>query len=105
MVSQSDRSYAFESPVQDTDQNLHRSTCDREDVLQLEKARRQRQVGKQPRDKRQGRQAETKDGQVLEVPAVSVIDGIWIGFEPPERVCEAGKSEKLYAVRSPVLAS
>ena len=99
------RLYAFESPVQDTDQDLHRSACDRKDILEPEQARRQRQVGKQTQDECQGSQTETKDGQVLEVPAISVIDGVWIGFEPPERVCEAGKSEKLCAVSSPVLAS
>jgi len=61
----------------------------------VKQAGRGSEVCEEPEDKGQAGEGETDDGQVLEVPAVGVVDGVGVVVEPFERVDEGGETEEL----------
>lgn len=77
-----------QAPVEHADQTFHGRAGDAEDVLDLEEAVREGQVCQQAHGEGGGCQGEADDGEVLEVPAIGVVDGVGVGDEVVEGVGE-----------------
>lgn len=67
--------YAPDTEVEETDQELQRGGADGESVLQAEKRARGGYVGERAAGEGESAEGEADDGEVLEVPAVAFISG------------------------------
>lgn len=86
------------SPVENTNQHLHWSTAERQDVLDQKQPSGQSQVRQQSNQERQSRQGQPNDGEILEMPAIRLISdsqlvsavfrvvchskGVWLALTP-----------------------
>lgn len=82
-----------QTPVQHADQTLHRCAGDAEDILDLEQTVREGQVGQQAHHEGDGGQGEADDGEVLQVPAIGIVDGVGVDDEVVEGVCEGRQAD------------
>lgn len=64
--------------VEERDEDLEGGGEDGEGVLEAEEGARGGDVGEGAAGEGQGREGEAEDGEVLEVPAVAVVDGVGV---------------------------
>ena len=81
-----------EGPVEDADEDLERGGADGEGVLGAEEGGGAGEVGEGAGGEGEEGEGEADDGEVLEVPAVGVVDGVGVGGEVLEGVEEGGEA-------------
>lgn len=82
-----------QAPIEHADQTLHRCTGNAKDILDLEQAVREGQVGQQAHGEGGGGQGEADDGEVLQMPAIGIVDGVGVDDEVVEGVGERGQAD------------
>ncbi len=84
-----------EGPVEDADEDLEGGGADGKGVLEAEEGGGCAQVGEDAGGEGEDGEGEADDGEELEVPAVGVVDGVWIVGEVFEGVEEGGEANNL----------
>ena len=84
-----------EGPVEDADEDFEGCGADGECVLQAEEAGGCAQVCEDAGGEGEDGEGEADDGEELEVPAVGVVDGVWVVGEVFEGVEEGGEADDL----------
>lgn len=82
-------------PIQQADEHLHRRTRHAEGILGAEEGGAEGDVGEEGDGEGGSRKGEAEDGEVLQVPAVRVVDGVGVLHEVGEGVGEGGEAERL----------
>ncbi len=82
-------------PVENAYQYLKGSSTHGQDILQVKEASRRGEIGEEAAEEGEGSDSQAYDGEVLEVPAVRLVDRSGIVGEPLVGVYEGGETKEL----------